>query len=159
LNIGVEVAVMQGMTVDQLRKRYAELYGEPSRSRHKRHLIRKIAWRMQALAEGDLTERARRRAAELANDADIRVMPPKSERVNIPAEGTTVSTHVAADPRLPAPGQAIVRKYKGRIIRVIVGTDGFEYDGQRYSSLSAVAKAISGSHCNGFRFFRLEGEK
>ena len=61
------------MTVDELRRRYAAVMGEPSRSRHKMHLIRKIAWRIQAQAEGDLSERARRRAKELANDADDRV--------------------------------------------------------------------------------------
>jgi hypothetical protein len=95
LDIDAEVAVMQGMTIGQLRERYADVYGEPSRSRHKMHLIRKIAWRMQALAEGDLSEWARRRAEELANDADIRVMPPKSQRVNIPTEGTAMSLLVA----------------------------------------------------------------
>ena len=82
LDIDDEVAVMQGLSIGQLRDRYAEVYGEASRSRHKMHLIRKVAWRMQALAEGDLSERARHRAEELANDADIRVMPPKSERVD-----------------------------------------------------------------------------
>ena len=97
LDIGAEVAVMQGMTISQLRDRYAEVHGEPSRSRHKMHLIRKIAWRLQALAEGDLSERARRRAEELANDADVRVMPPKDERVEIPAEGTAISTGVAGE--------------------------------------------------------------
>jgi hypothetical protein len=149
---------MQGMTIGQLRERYAELHGEPTRSRHKMHLIRKIAWRMQALAEGDLSERARRRAEELANDADIRVMPPKSQRVNVPAGDTAMSTDVAGDSRIPAVGQAINRKYKGRTIRVVVRSDGFEYDGERYRSLSAVAKAVTGSHCNGFRFFGLEAK-
>ena len=120
LDIDAEVAVMQGMTIGQLRGRYADVYGEPSRSRHKTHLIRKIAWRMQALAEGDLSERARRRAEELANDADIRVMPPKAERVKIPADGTAISTGVAGDSRIPAVGQAITRKYKGRTIRVVI---------------------------------------
>ena len=105
------------------------------------HLIRKIAWRMQALAEGDLSERARRRAEELANDADVRVMPPKSQRVKIPMEGAAMSTGVAGDSRIPAVGQAITRKYKGRTVCVIVRSDGFELDGQRYRCLSAVVKA------------------
>ena len=75
--IDAEVAVLQQMTVDELRRRYAAVMGEESRCRHKEHLIRKIAWRIQALADGDLTERARRRAKELANDADVRVTPPR----------------------------------------------------------------------------------
>jgi hypothetical protein len=61
--------------------------------------------------------------------------------------------------RLPSPGTAIVRKYKGQTLRVLVFPDGLEFDGNRYKSLSAVAKAITGSHCNGYRFFRLEGAR
>jgi hypothetical protein len=118
------------------------------------HLIRKIAWRMQALAEGDLSERARQRAAELARDADVRVRPPKDFTVGL-ANGPTITIPVQTDPRLPSIGDAIVRTYKGQKIRVVVLAEGFEYDGRRFRSLSAVAKAISGSHCNGFRFFGL----
>ena len=76
----------------------------------------------------------------------------------IAAQAAAVLT-IASDNRLPAVGDALVRQYKGRQVRVVVLEDGFEYDGQRYKSLSAVAKAISGSHCSGFRFFGLEGKR
>jgi hypothetical protein len=159
LNVEAQVAALQHMTVDELRRRYAAVMGEPARSRHKTHLIRKIAWRIQALAEGDLSERARRRAAELANDADVRVTPPKGHRVATGGQNS-VQADVLPDNRLPGPGGAIFRKYKGQMLRVNVEAGGtFEYDGQRYKSLSAIAKAISGSHCNGFRFFGLEGKR
>ncbi|MGV6815284.1 MAG: DUF2924 domain-containing protein [Phycisphaerales bacterium] len=49
------------MTVPQLRQRYAEVFGEPTRTKSRVHLIKRIAWRTQALREGDLSERARRR--------------------------------------------------------------------------------------------------
>jgi hypothetical protein len=49
----------------------------------------------------------------------------------------------------------MARQYKGRTITVTVLADGFEYLGERYRSLTAVAKAITGSHMNGFRFFVL----
>lgn len=62
---------------------------------------------------------------------------------------------VDGDPRLPPPGNIIERQYKGKMIRVIVLQDGFEYEGQRYKSLTAIAKEVSGSHFNGFLFFRL----
>lgn len=152
IEIDREMAALEGMSTGQLCERYAELFGQPVRTRHRAYLIRKIAWRLQAVAEGDLTERARRRAAELANDADVRVMPPKRVVLKVQPE-------MASDSRLPAPGTAIVRKYRGRSLRVLVLADGFEYEGQRYKSLSAVAKAITGSHCNGFRFFKLEEAK
>lgn len=155
-----ELAELENMSVGELHERYADIFGEPSRSRHRRYLIRRIAWRLQASAEGGLTERALQRAAELANDADVRVTPPrhgaKPLAVHPPGDAAAVRVPVTTDPRLPAPGTAITRKYKGRTINVTVLPDGFEYDGQRYRSLSAIAKTITGSHMNGFRFFRLE---
>jgi len=62
LNMKKELAALEQMTVGQLHKRYAEVFGEPVRSRHKQYLIRRIAWRHQANAEGGLSERALRRA-------------------------------------------------------------------------------------------------
>ena len=156
LDIMAEVAALERMTAGQLQERYAEVFGETARSRHKRWLIRRIAWRLQALAEGDLSERARRRAEELANEADVRVTPPRNGTV-VDVRPRPARVVASADPRLPAPGKSIVRKYKGRELVVHVTADGFEYDGDYYESLSAVAKAITGSHVNGFRFFRLGG--
>jgi len=157
LDIDQEVAVLQSMTTNELVERYAQVFGEETRTRHKPYLLRRIAWRIQAIAEGDLSVRARRRAAELANDADVRKTPPKT--MPLPAKtGPTIKADMPAstDSRLPATGTAIIRKYKGRTIQVVVLPDGFEYGGTRYKSLSAVAKAITGSHCNGYRFFKLE---
>lgn len=154
LEIDRELAALGGMSTGQLCEKYAALFGQPVRTRHKTYLVRKIAWRLQALAEGDLSERARRRAAEIADDADVRVMPPRSAT---PRPAVLKVQTSSSDKRLPAPGTAIVRTYKGRSLRVLVVADGFEFDGERYGSLSAVAKAITGSHCNGFRFFNLGG--
>ncbi|HBJ37956.1 MAG TPA: DUF2924 domain-containing protein [Planctomycetaceae bacterium] len=155
LDIDREVAALEGMSTGQLCERYAELFGEPVRTRHKRYLVRKIAWRLQATAEGDLSERARRRAQELADDTEVRVMPPRS------VQGPTVRVDAAmvSDPRLPRPGTALVRKYKGRQIRVLVLADGFEYEGKHYGSLSSVANQITGTHCSGYRFFKLGAEQ
>lgn len=154
LDIDRELDSLQQMTVPQLRQRHLEVFGQETGTHNKLHLIRKIAWRIQAIAEGDLSERARQRAAELARDADVRVRPPKEFAVG-QAGGERTTVAIQTDSRLPSIGDAIVRTYKGQKIRVVVLADGFEYDGQRFRSLSAVAKAISGSHCNGFRFFGL----
>src|SRR5688500_16657428 len=83
--ITAELDALQRMTTGQLCDRYLDLFGQPVRTRHRTYLIRKIAWRIQALAEGDLSERARRRAAELANDADVRVMPPRPSTASQPS--------------------------------------------------------------------------
>ena len=155
-DIEKEVAALHKMTSGQLRERYTELFGEKARSRHKTYLIRRLAWRIQALAEGGLSERARRRAEELADETDVRVTPPR--QFNVGLQGFQMPAAMSPDRRLPAPGTAIVRKYKGQTLRVLVHQDGLEYEGTRYKSLSAVAKAITGSHCNGYRFFRLEAQ-
>ena len=68
-----ELAALTRLGVSELRTRYAELFGEPTRTGNKTWLVRRIAWRLQALAEGELSERARRRAEELARDADLRL--------------------------------------------------------------------------------------
>ncbi len=157
--VEAEIAELQEMTTGQLANLYQQLHGQPTRTRHRQYLIRKNAWRIQANAYGGLSERAKRRAAELANDADIRVMAPKT--LVCPPQGghseTRTKRFIERDPRIPAAGSAIVRTYKGKKLRLIVldGDLGFEYEGQQYDTLSAVAKHITGSHINGFRFFGL----
>jgi hypothetical protein len=160
LNVGKELAALQRLSVKELRDRYAEAFGETTNTGNKTWLMKRIAWRLQALAEGDLSERARRRAAELANDADLRLSPPKIKPVPMEAAGRTTTGILAdkADDRLPLPGTIITREYKGQTLQVRVLAKGFEYVGEVYKSLSAVAKAVTGSHCNGYAFFRLAQE-
>ncbi len=150
--IECEIGRMRQMALGDLRTRFVELFGEPPRSRHKEHLLRRIAWRLQALAEGDLSQRARRRAAELASDADLRLGPPREKSkatVSIAARTT------ARDERLPMPGTILVRQYHGQTLEVKVFQEGFEYDGRIYKSLTAVAKRITARHWNGYHFFGL----
>lgn len=72
-----EIQGLARMTVGELREKYLDVFGEETRSYHKEFLRKRIAWRIQVLAEGDLTERARRRAEELADDADLRIRTPR----------------------------------------------------------------------------------
>ena len=150
-NIEQELAAMRRLTVHELRARYVELFGEPPRSKHKDHLVRRIAWRIQALKEGDLPEKARRRAAQLARDADLRLSVPRKARNGTP----TVIRRDSRDQRLPMPGAVLVRQYHGEVLEVKVLPKGFEYDGQIFGSLTAVTKQITGKHWNGFHFFGL----
>lgn len=153
LNVGKEIAVLKGMTVTELRARYAEVFGEDTRSHHKDFLVKRIAWRLQSRAEGDLSERAR--AAELANDADIRMTPP---RRSAKADGQSVAVRtlsISADKRLPMPGTVLSRQYKGRTVIVTVLPNGFGYESKVYRSLSAVATAVTRTHWDGYHFFNL----
>jgi hypothetical protein len=159
MDLTVELAALRRLTVPELRVRYAELFGEPTGAANKPWLLKRLAWRLQALAEGDLSERARRRAEELACDADLRLNPPRPRLATAPAaaEPRAAILPFQPDQRLPPPGSVITRRYKGRTLHVLVQADGFEFEGEVYRSLSAVAKAITGSHCNGYLFFRLLG--
>ena len=74
-HIATEIALLRTLKTLSLKERYRELFGEDSRSSNQTHLVRRIAWRLQAVASGDLSERARARAAELARDADLRLQP------------------------------------------------------------------------------------
>jgi hypothetical protein len=154
VNIVNEVATLERLSVGQLRQRFAELFGEATQASNRNWLVKRIAWRMQALAEGDLSERARRRAAELARDADLRLNPPPSKATATTPPPEPVHIPAPVDRRLPPPGTILTRPYKGQLVQVQVLTEGFAYAGRVYPSLSAVAKAVTGSHCNGFHFFR-----
>lgn len=156
LNIKVEVAQMQQLTVKKLKAKYAEVFGEQTKTNNKAWLIKRIAWRLQMLQEGDISERARRRAAEIANDADLRLKPPTLP-ASTDAEDRTITrpARIKSDDRLPPPGSLLTREYKGESYQVLILSDGFEYQGKHYRSLSAVAKTITGSHCNGYQFFKL----
>lgn len=160
LNIAREVAALKRMTVKELRGRYVEVFGEATRTGNKDWLWRRIAWRMQANAEGGLAERARRQAEELANDADLRVRrPPEKPAPSPDATTTRAKVDFSDSAGELMPGTVLTRPYKGRTITVTVLDDGFEFEGEVYRSLSAVAKAITGSHWNGNYFFRVKGRR
>ena len=154
-HIGHDLAALQRLSVSQLQTRHAELFGEATTARHKTWLIRRLAWRLQALAEGDLSERTRHRAAELARDADLRLRPPKTTTAATQHDGQPPAGRGAANHRLPPPGTVLTRPYKGQVLQVQILEQGFAFNGRVYRSLSAVAKAITGAHYNGFLFFRL----
>ena len=120
LNLGKELATLNRLPVPNSRAKYAAVFSEATNTRHKAWLVNRIIWRMQALAEGDVTERARRRAAELANDADLRRRPPKTPTPPPPSSvrprAATMAT--TGDRRLPVPGTVRTRVYKGETLTV-----------------------------------------
>ena len=155
------ITALGQLTVAQLRDKHMELFGEPTRATNKDFLFKRLAWRLQSLTEGTLSERARRRAEELARDADLRTTVPRPPKTH-PEESRTLTLPVPAHnlhDRLPIPGTILTRKYRGRQIETKVLPGGFEYEGQTYRSLSAVAKAVTGSHWNGLLFFGLDGSR
>lgn len=157
-NVPSQVAALRGMSPAQLRAKYLEVFGEATRSGNREFLFKRLAWRIQSQAEGTLSERARQRAAELARDADIRMTMPRTPMASPGAATRVVAGAARRDGRLPMPGAVLTRHYRGRLIQVTVLPKGFDYEGQVYRSLSAVAKAVTGAHWNGHLFFGLKNE-
>src|SRR5262245_60232822 len=118
-----EIAALGRLSTSQLQARYAEVFGEETHANHKTWLIKRIAWRLQAVALGELSERARRRALEVANDADLRLNPPLPSRGVHGPKGSygrtkSPSLQAASDSRLPQPGAILTRIYKGKQLEV-----------------------------------------
>ena len=158
--LAADIAALPRLRVSELRTKFATVFGEPTPSHNKVWLVKRIAWRLQAQAEGDLSERARKRATELIADPDLRLSAPPADAGSA-TQGQPVTLRVPGNDRLPRPGTILTRRYKGRRLQVEVLEHGFAFEGKTYRSLSAVAKAVTGSHCSGHFFFGLtqKGEK
>lgn len=142
------------LSMPELRDRFAECYGHTTRSRNKAHLIHRILWAVQRDALGDISDAARKKALTLADDRDVkeRFSAPKT-----PAEEPRQQVTLAYKPREELlPGTVLHRNYQDSDIRVLVLDDGFEWEGERFKSLSAVARAVTGTRWNGRLFFGLK---
>ena len=150
-----EMESLRRASMADLRKKYQEVFQEETRCTHREHLFRRIAWRLQALAEGELSERARGRANEIARDADLRTVAPRDFLTVGGERVLTTRGNRQQDSRLPLPGTLLSRKWKGRNILVEVLAKGFQYENRHYTSLSAIAVAVTGTRWNGLAFFGL----
>ena len=145
---------LRHMTTAQLQLKYRELFGQPSHSNHKDYLFRRVAWRMQAVAEGGLSERARAYAREIATDADLRLCAPKKPIETQPAV-RVANASKPLDPRVTPPGTQLIKQYKDETVTVTVLEDGYQYGEHVYKSLSAIARRVTGTQWNGYLFFGL----
>jgi len=148
----MEIEGQRKMKTNALRARYQELFEEETRSWNQAHRFRRIAWRLQANAQGGLSERAQKRAGELAEEAALRLRAPRQfwrdSAVALPAPPVR-------DERLPPAGTLLKRQYNGQTMEVQVLSAGFRYRDQVYDSLSQLAYRITGTRWNGYAFFGL----
>jgi hypothetical protein len=131
------------MDVDELRDQWRTLFGtEPPASYAKAQLVRRLTWRVQELRFGGLSDRAKQRLRRIADADDLasgRKRPPKPRKRQTLAAGTR-----------------LVRQWRGvEHVVTALADGGFEWDGRRYRTLSAVARAMTGQHVSGPRFFGL----
>ena len=151
--VALEIERLRKLKAKALQARYRELFGEETRSGNQAHLFRRIAWRLQAKAEGALSVRARKRAEELADQTALRLRAPRRFWREDGSAG--LGAPAVRDPRLPPTGAVLERAYGGSTIAVRVLATGFEYQNQVYASLSQLAQHITGTRWNGYHFFGL----
>lgn len=153
MSLASRIAALPTMTLAQLQREYRAVFGEDATSKHKEFLWRKIAWGLQANVEGGLADSTRQRAVTLANPLHLRVRPPRNTTPR-----TASPDPVGTASNTPAPGTVLTRRHRGVEHVVQVQADGFAYQGTIFRSLTAVAEAITGSHCSGKAFFGLTGK-
>lgn len=149
LTTAAELAALSCMTGPELSEKYLALFGTPPRSRNRDFLRKRLAWRIQELAEGGLSEKAVARIKELGPAALAswkRTARPAAPAAARPARALR-------DPRLPRVGTVLNRTYADRDHVVIVREHGFEYQGETYGSLSRIARLITATPWNGYVFF------
>ena len=154
-SMAVEIAALRKLTVAELQLRYRTLFGHESRSHNRDWLFKKVAFRMQEVRRGGLSDRAKRRARTLAGDSYLRARPPKDFD---PAPAAPPQAH-PQDPRLPAIGTVLTKEHGGETHAITVLAEGFEYRGEIYPSLSRIAKAVTGTSWNGFLWLGLDKRK
>ena len=146
--IATQVRELQNLAADQLAERYTELFGKPPRIRNVAFLRRQVAWKLQERELGGLTDRARARLDELVARIDLPLRTPQPRPRPQPQ---------AARPeqKTPLVGTTLVREWRGQKIQVEVADGSYIWNGTPFRSLSAVAKAITGTSWNGRLFFGL----
>ena len=140
-----QVAQLSKLSFPELQERWRSLFGSEPPAYHRRFLVKRLAYRIQELAYGGLSEATRSQMADILQDAGL------DEQASIPGRGRTQKR----PNDLPLAGTRLVRIWNGDRHEVTTIQGGFEYQGRRYRSLSANAKANTGTHWNGRAFFGL----
>ena len=133
------LAALKTMSVKELKAEWSKLMGSEAPNNSSQFMIQRLSYRIQELAFGGMSKPLVRTLDALADAY----------------EGKKVRKSVIADPRNPIIGTRLIREWNGTEHTVTVKKDGFDWQGQRFKSLSAIAKTITGTSWNGYRFFGL----
>ena len=137
------LAALQLMGVKELQTEWQTLYGAPAPNNSLGFLRGRLAYRIQELTYGGPDRETRRMLDLLADEV----------------EGTLTRKKQISDPRNPVVGTRLLREWNGIEHSITVLRDGFDWQGRKYKSLSAIARAITGTRWNGYRFFGLRERK
>lgn len=132
-----QVLALCDMPIADLRELWKSIFNSDAPKHSKNYLIPRLAYRLQELAYGTMTEKY----AKLDQLAD------QMEK------GKKLTNHYMVNK--PRSGTKLIREFQGRSYEVLVSENGFIYQEQTYKSLSAIARKITGTRWNGPLFFGL----
>jgi hypothetical protein len=145
-SVARQIADLETLPAAKLGDRWRALFGTEPPAYQRRFLVKRLAYRLQELAYGGISEAARARMEEIAQEAGL------DEEASLPGRGHRAHKRSR---ELPVAGTRLVRMWDDRRYEVTVTATGFEFEGRPYRSLSAIANAITGGHWNGRVFFGL----
>lgn len=137
------LAAIKAATIGELKKQWRELFGSEPPPFNRRYLESRLAYRVQELAYGGLKPDTVKRLEDLGEQLDGGNIGLRSVRADLK----------------PIAGTRLIREWQGVEHTVTVTFNGFEWQGRPYQSLSAIARAITGSRWNGWVFFGLKHKR
>ena len=138
-SVVAQLTALRKMSVVELKQRWEALFGTVAPNNSRSYLEVRLGNRIQELMLGGLSRDTRRVLDLLVKEL----------------EGKNTRKAIMTDPRKPIPGTRLLREWDGAEHSVTVLRDGFDWQGRKFKSLSAVARAITGTQWNGYRFFGL----
>jgi hypothetical protein len=138
-----QIALLRDVSTTELKARWRELFGKEPPPFSRSFLQNRLAYRIQELAYGSL------------KPATVLRLEALGERLD---GGNVVLRRLRANDG-PITGTKLIRAHQGVEHVVTVCDDGFEYEGRPYQSLSAIARAITGTRWNGWTFFGLNRQR
>jgi len=138
-SVVAQLTALRKMSVVELKQRWETLFGTPAPNNSRSYLEVRLGNRIQELMLGGISRDTRRVLDLLVKEL----------------EGKNTRKAIMTDPRKPIPGTRLLREWDGAEHSVTVLRDGFDWQGRKFKSLSAVARAITGTQWNGYRFFGL----
>ena len=140
-----QIAGLQRQSVPELKERWRELFGTEAPAYNRTFLVKRLAYRLQELTHGGLSAATQAKMKDILREAGL------TEDGLTPGRGRLAKRSQDR----PIIGTRLVRMWRDGRHEVTVIQGGYEYQGRRYRSLSAIAKAITGTHWNGRAFFGL----
>lgn len=137
------VAALKTLPIPELKQQWRDLFESEPPPYNRRFLEHRLAYRIQEIAFGGLKPETLERLEALAEELDRSCNIGRFRR--------------ARD--MPVTGTRLVREWQGVEHHVTVRDDGFEYQGSRYKSLSAIARRITATRWNGWVFFGLKNQR